>query len=271
MWNFFSEDCRASLWFKRGWTLQELIAPETVHVFDMAWDEFGSRTDLCEVIASTTSISKNVLRYPSRLPSYSVAQRMSWAADRETTREEDAAYSLLGIFQTHMALFYGERMGEFTRLQEEIIKRSTDDSILAWGLDTQPSNTMDIPEYVAKGSKRPWTICGLLAASPADFKNCGMVRYDVNPSSAYTMSNFGLEIQLSCASDGNRSVQNTGEQVADESEQGLTTHTSGIGLLRCAGSKGTELFGIHLSNFRDGNRCDRLLSPSEAATVLVNG
>jgi hypothetical protein len=38
-------------------------------------------------------------------PFSSVARKMSWAANRETTRVEDVAYSLLGIFEVNMPLF----------------------------------------------------------------------------------------------------------------------------------------------------------------------
>ena len=59
---------------------------------------------------------------------------MSWAAERSTSRIEDRAYSLLGIFDVNLPLLYGEGSKAFLRLQEEIIRTSTsaDHSILAW-------------------------------------------------------------------------------------------------------------------------------------------
>jgi len=57
---------------------------------------------------------------------------MSWAATRETTREEDIAYCLMGIFDANMPLLYGEGLKAFSRLQQEILKESTDQSLLAW-------------------------------------------------------------------------------------------------------------------------------------------
>jgi len=81
---------------------------------------------------------------------------MSWAARRRTTRQEDVAYSILGICEVNMALIYGEGLKAFTRLQEEIIKHTTDLSILAW----DPCVGTSIDQY-----------CGVLAASPKVFRN----------------------------------------------------------------------------------------------------
>ena len=263
----FNETFRASRWFKRGWTLQELIAPRTVRFFDLKWIEVGSRTDLCGVIASITSISENVLQRPDTLLSCSIAQRMSWAAGRETTRLEDMAYSLLGIFEIHMPLLYGERMGAFIRLQEEIIKNSTDDSIFAWGLNTQLFNTTDLPDKVTKELRGMGSSRGLLALSPEDFKNCGTIRCNVHPSSAYTMSNCGLDIQLSCASGSTWDTPGA----LDGGGEGITKYMGGLGLLRCTGSKGVEIFGILLSPVGDRSRCDRVVCGIQHnATVQVN-
>jgi hypothetical protein len=57
---------------------------------------------------------------------------MSWASNRQTTRVEDIAYSLLGIFDINMPMLYREGEKAFIRLQEEIIKKSNDLSIFAW-------------------------------------------------------------------------------------------------------------------------------------------
>ena len=51
---------------------------------------------------------------------------MSWAAHRETSRKEDEAYCLLGLFEVNMPLLYGEEEKAFTRLQEEIIRSNSD-------------------------------------------------------------------------------------------------------------------------------------------------
>ncbi|KAL2669773.1 hypothetical protein Neosp_015218 [[Neocosmospora] mangrovei] len=103
-------DFRKSRWFIRGWTLQELLAPFRVVLFDGSWNKIGRRDSLGSVIEQVTSISSAYISgtadtstgfYRNRrvvLSGASVAERMSWAATRETTREEDMAYCLLGLF-----------------------------------------------------------------------------------------------------------------------------------------------------------------------------
>lgn len=123
-----------SRWFTRGWTLQELIAPNEVIFVDREWKDIGSRSLLSTIISTSTNISRDVLQEGAgALGDQSVARRMSWAAQRETTRPEDIAYCLLGLFDIHMPLLYGEGAERaFIRLQEEIVKTSSDQSILAW-------------------------------------------------------------------------------------------------------------------------------------------
>jgi hypothetical protein len=113
-----------SRWFTRGWTLQELIAPSSVIFFDAHWRDIGTKASLVKPIAEITGIHIDALSN-GRVSRFSVAQRMSWASRRETTREEDIAYCLLGIFSINMPLLYGEGQKAFLRLQEEIMKNPT--------------------------------------------------------------------------------------------------------------------------------------------------
>jgi Heterokaryon incompatibility protein (HET) len=119
-------------WFTRGWTLQELIAPKEVFFYDKMWGYVGTRDDYSDAISSGTSISQDVLLGRKPLWECSVATRMSWAAHRETTRTEDLAYCLLGIFEVSMPMIYGEGTNAFRRLQEEIVRRSNDLTIFVW-------------------------------------------------------------------------------------------------------------------------------------------
>ena len=109
-----------SRWFKRGWTLQELIAPLSVEFFSLEGERLGDKKSLQQTLHEVTGIPVKVLE-GSMLSGFSVAERMSWAKMRETKREEDKAYSLLGIFDIHMPLIYGEGIqSALRRLREEI-------------------------------------------------------------------------------------------------------------------------------------------------------
>jgi len=122
-----SYEFRNSRWFRRGWTLQELLAPRRLVFYNRYWTALGSRKDLWPLVSKTTGI-KDELGWETS----SVAQKMSWAAKRETTRVEDKAYSLMGLFGVNMPPLYGEGENAFIRLQNEILRTSDDESIFAW-------------------------------------------------------------------------------------------------------------------------------------------
>ncbi len=96
-----------SRWFKRGWTLQELIAPSVVQFFSRTGEFLGDKTSREQQIHQITGIAIEALR-GNPLSQFDPAERLSWAARRETTVEEDASYCLLGVFDIHMPLIYGE-------------------------------------------------------------------------------------------------------------------------------------------------------------------
>jgi len=111
---------RESKWFTRGWTLQELIAPASVEFFSIEGERLGNKKSLEQTLHEITGIALQALQ-GRPLSHFSVDERMLWAARRQTKREEDAAYSLLGIFDIHMPLIYGEgRQKALNRLQKEI-------------------------------------------------------------------------------------------------------------------------------------------------------
>ena len=118
-------------WFTRGWTLQELIAPTHVEFFVQDWKYLGTKLSLRDGITTVTGINGNAL-FGEDLELFSVAERMTWARSRVTTRPEDMAYSLLGIFNVNMPLLYGEGDKAFVRLQEEIMKDNNDQSLFSW-------------------------------------------------------------------------------------------------------------------------------------------
>jgi heterokaryon incompatibility protein (HET) len=103
----------SSRWFTRGWTLQELLAPGNIKFYSREWDLLGMKSsediDFCNRISCITGISVRILLDQSVLKHQSVAVRMSWAAKRQTTREEDKAYSLMGLFDVNMPIIYWRR------------------------------------------------------------------------------------------------------------------------------------------------------------------
>lgn len=119
------QDMQRSRWFTRGWTLQELVAPRTVEFYSQDWSLIGDKNNhsgLRKLISSITGIDEAVLDGSRSLQSLGVAERMHWASRRVTTRLEDQAYCLMGMFDINMPLLYGEGSKAFIRLQEEILK-----------------------------------------------------------------------------------------------------------------------------------------------------
>ncbi|THU87814.1 HET-domain-containing protein [Dendrothele bispora CBS 962.96] len=180
-------------WFTRGWTLQELIAPRYMVFLDKDWQRVGTRFTLRHFVSEVTSIPmylfegkdpRSMVSKGRQLEDYSIAQKMSWAAKRETTRPEDMAYCLMGLFGVNMPPIYGEG-GEkaFMRLQQEIIKYSDDRSIFAW--------------VATKDYERDR---GLFASSPSEFVSSGQVdksdSEDLGDKSSFSFGNNGLRIHL---------------------------------------------------------------------------
>jgi hypothetical protein len=172
-----------SSWFTRGWTLQELIAPTKLHFYDRNWSPIASKHDLSAELEGITGIPQSAL-HDFRHDHYCTAEKMSWAARRKTTRKEDSAYCLLGLFDVNMPLLYGEGRKAFLRLQEEIMRTSTDLSILLWQGHASPTN-------------------GMLAAAPRCFEGMDRSRFEMmrhktvfNVSEGWDTNNAGISIHL---------------------------------------------------------------------------
>ena len=207
---------RKSRWFLRGWTLQELIAPLSVEFLSQDWAPIDSKHGLVDLVESVTKIDERALLHLGPLDTFSVAQRLSWAANRETTRVEDRAYSLLGIFDINMPTLYGEGDRAFRRLQEQIMQRTPDQSLFAWGELYLGSGLPDDLDF-ADTSKVVWAAVGeyedddgenhLLAVSPRPFKGCEHIsasRHDTIQLPAhlsrqeieYTSTPYGIRTQF---------------------------------------------------------------------------
>ena len=163
--------------------MQELLAPERVVFYDASWQEMGSRSYLQHDISRISRIAPSYLTNPAAA---SVATKMSWASRRTTTREEDLAYSLLGLFDINMSLIYGEGSKAFFRLQSEIIRSSTDQSIFVWSLYTKVDGIQET---------------GMLAPSLSCFVKSGDIvpkHFQGLPQTPYQMTNHGLQIEFGC-------------------------------------------------------------------------
>ncbi|KAI9653005.1 MAG: hypothetical protein M1821_007758 [Bathelium mastoideum] len=185
------QSCLArSLWFTRGWTLQELIAPARVEFLSADWSSTAIATKsnqnrdvkFCRLLSKITGVDMDVLRGIKPLATLEIAIRMSWASERVTTRPEDIAYCLLGLFDVSIPLLYGEGGKKaFIRLQEELMRNSDDQSLFVW---TQETGNPPIR--------------GPLADSPAEFASSRNISSFSNwmRSLPYSMTNLGLQISL---------------------------------------------------------------------------
>lgn len=177
------QEFSASEWFKRGWTLQELLAPVTLIFYSRGWSEIAPRSTMADLICETTRIDTVYLHGDEMFKNASIAQKMSWVSRRETKRIEDMAYCMLGIFDVNLPLLYGEGRKSFIRLQEEIIRTANDQSIFCWTwTDLVPA------EWVS-----------LLAPCPQAFQYSeGFINVDskIFNRTAFKVTNSGLSITL---------------------------------------------------------------------------
>jgi hypothetical protein len=214
-----------SRWFTRGWTLQELLAPPNLEFFSTDWNRIGSRSELLDVVSRVCGVDPIFLETDRRLEGgrrlqqASIAERLSWVSRRETTRTEDMAYCLLGIFGISMALIYGEGRMAFIRLQEEIMKHSDDQTLLAWTFAGQKLSRLSLSQPSIFHPVLAWWALhktptkalhnedleghsnlqsGFFAETPASFTYGGdFVPCDVGEQgSEFSVTNKGLRITL---------------------------------------------------------------------------
>lgn len=174
-------------WFTRGWTLQELLASQNMGFYSKNWTYIGSKNDLSRVLSRLTRIDEIYLHDARQISTASAAKRFSCAAGRQTGKPEDVAYCLLGLFDINMPLLYGEgALKAFRRLQEEIIKVSTDQTIFAW-------------EWPEGWEPRSLDWINFFAPNPSAFANSGRhvpASRRPNPWDIYSLTNLGLSIKL---------------------------------------------------------------------------
>jgi len=180
-----------SRWWTRGWTLQELLAPPVLNFYGDKWgSSIGTKENLSSRIAVITQIPERILHDVQSMYTASIAKRMSWASSRQTSRQEDLAYCLFGIFRVNLPLIYGEGGNAFIRLQEEIVKNSDDQSIFAWMLPRPKNNWLH---------RSLSFVYGPFAATPAAFGQSGTIVPDEfrDLDSPSAITNVGVEIRIS--------------------------------------------------------------------------
>ncbi|KAL1861658.1 hypothetical protein Daus18300_008774 [Diaporthe australafricana] len=175
--DFINEAGHPSVWFSRGWTLQELLAPGHLEFFDKNWDLIGKRAELAEKIEECTQIQSRYLKGDKRgeFMDACIATKFSWLAGRQTKHVEDMAYSMLGSFGVKMEPIYGEGWGAFTRLQRVLLlSDSMDESLFAWKMP-QADSGLQLLSGVHTPQRGDWkeNEWGLLASHPQWFEHCG--------------------------------------------------------------------------------------------------
>ena len=172
---------RKSRWHTRGWTLQELIAPDFLIFLSADWRELGNKSTLAELLYEITRIPTGVLTGVYRPGHYSVCVRMFWASNRKTTRVEDEAYCLMGLFGVSMPTNYGEGNKAFIRLQYEIMQHGSDMSLFAFGYRVNLDHSLTF--HPQDKVNHPWKY--LMANSPHElnygFDYIPILRKEENP------------------------------------------------------------------------------------------
>lgn len=262
---------RPSEWFSRGWTLQELLAPRNVVFLDHHWRIIGFKTDIhiLEEVSLITSVPIACLESPFLLQTACVAQKLSWASRRVTSRREDIAYCLLGLVGINMPLLYGEGDKAFLRLQHEIIRQTDDESVFAWRQPYTPKDYMS----------------GLLASSVHHFYHSGDVRRLDLERNPYAITNKGLDltifsfwdtesdthiIPLNCQYGGNTSARPTQQcAIAVKRERNLYSRVDVQGLGYHLHLKYPQCMADGLKSCRLRIRLSRWQSEYEKAGVII--
>jgi hypothetical protein len=176
----FTQAVKDSRWLTRGWTLQELLAPRKRFFYSRNWEAITDEALITRPISEETGVQLAAI-HDFKSERWSIAQKMSWAARRQTTRVEDRAYSLLGIFNVNMPLIYGEGESAFRRLQEEILKYSKDQTVFCW--------------RSTNANYATWR--GLFARSPSEFADSGDILENKYVNALpFQLTNKGIQLSL---------------------------------------------------------------------------
>jgi hypothetical protein len=241
-------DITKDRWFTRGWTLQELLAPARMKFYDKSWQDFTAapndkdHTQMLDALCRATGIPKRDLEH--FVPATArVQEKMYWASKRRTTKIEDAAYSLMGIFDVSIPVVYGEGHVSFHRLVEEIMRRCDELWVFAWaGPSSGQGNTNAIPR-----SPRCYSHANFTGFPPDEFDPVS--RIELHGDRDFSLTRRGLRIKLTFVK-GKMNPTNGGtfEFVPDDSIfQHVVVHTSWQGTLA-----GDEKWALAILNYKRG-------------------
>ncbi|KAK7965197.1 hypothetical protein PG988_010201 [Apiospora saccharicola] len=165
------EEFKRCRWLSRGWTLQELIAPEDVFFYSKHGEMLFAKEHRLGELSALTGISQE----------HCVENEMGGKEGNDEAR----GYGLLFAWDTRCqyadALWRGGQKA-FIRLQEEVMKRSDDQSLFLW----------------KKKEESYTTYLGLLAPSPREFVDSPDVVFAENffEDRPYSSTNKGISIRL---------------------------------------------------------------------------
>ena len=216
------DDLDQDSWFRRGWTLMQLLAPEKLKFYDNDWaplTEYSNDKEPPDVLAAirdATSILPQELQQfdPKALDTYQISKRMRWAANRRTTLAEDRAYSLMGVFGVVMDVAYGEGgLLAFSRLFREIVHFSNSPEAVNWvGSPAQAALSLQSLGYPSSpdafiGSN---DIVGLIREDPITFASNGLsIKLLILPATLVSWETprvallkcFGVQVRADCLPD----------------------------------------------------------------------
>ena len=102
-----SRSMQRSWWFRKDWSVQELLTPDNSEFYDQNWHYVGDKSDLANQISAVAGIDHQYMTEWDSVSRASIAACMSWASRRHTNRLRDDTYCLMGLFKGNMPLLYG--------------------------------------------------------------------------------------------------------------------------------------------------------------------
>ncbi|KAG2091495.1 uncharacterized protein F5147DRAFT_439431 [Suillus discolor] len=153
-----------SAWNRRGWTVQEFLAPKVILFYQSNWTPYlndhspnhKESTAIMQELEDATGIDAQTLT-AFRPGMTGAREKLRWASTRNTTLPEDVAYSLFGIFDIHLPVIYGEtKQKALGRLLQEIVAQSGDITALDWVGESSQFNSClpaSITSYEAAACK----------------------------------------------------------------------------------------------------------------------